>query len=145
MEININQDQRELFETQMKVDYLNKQILKGQPSNKEIQKDAFLRLLVAELKHQNPLDPMKDRDFIAQMAQLTNLEKMEKVSQNIEKLVSTYNNTSVYNMLGKKITYINDAGKIESSAVEAVEFENGDAYIVVNKNRINPKNIMRVE
>jgi len=145
MDININQDPATLFHTQTKVDYLNKQILKGQPSNKEIQKDAFLRLLVAELKHQNPLDPMKDRDFIAQMAQLTNLEKMEKVSQNIEKLVTIYNNSSVYNMLGKKVTYFNDAGQLETASVEAIEFDNGEASIVVNKNKINPKNIVRIE
>ena len=43
--------------------------------------DAFLHLLVTELKYQDPLDPLKDRDFIAQMAQFSTLEQIQKLSK----------------------------------------------------------------
>ncbi|OHD14482.1 MAG: hypothetical protein A2Y41_07565 [Spirochaetes bacterium GWB1_36_13] len=145
MELNILQDQQARFQTEMKVDYLNKSILKGKQSNDEIQKDAFLKLLVAELKHQNPLDPMKDRDFIAQMAQMTSLEKMEKVRDGMERLISQNTNQSLYGLLGKKVHFIDDRGKQTFGAVDAVEFKENQGYLSINNNLINPKQIQKVE
>ena len=43
-------------------------------------KDAFLNLLVTQLKNQDPLNPMDDRDFIAQMAQFSSLEQMQNLN-----------------------------------------------------------------
>jgi flagellar basal-body rod modification protein FlgD len=39
----------------------------------------FLRLLIVELTSQNPMDPVKDRDFLAQMAQLNTAQQMERI------------------------------------------------------------------
>jgi flagellar basal-body rod modification protein FlgD len=145
MEINFMQDKQTQLKTRLRVDHFNKKIMKGKQSNDEIQKDAFLKLLVTQLKSQNPLDPMKDRDFIAQMAQLTSLEKMEKVREGMEKLIENNSNNSLYSLLGKKVTYYNTHGQEAVGAVDAVEFKQNQGYIVVNKTSINPKQILKVE
>jgi flagellar hook assembly protein FlgD len=44
------------------------------PQSSNLGKQEFLQLLVTQLKHQDPLDPMNDREFISQMAQLSTLE-----------------------------------------------------------------------
>jgi len=44
-------------------------------------RDDFLNLLITELKYQDPMNPMEDRDFIAQMAQFSALEAMQNVEQ----------------------------------------------------------------
>ncbi len=145
MKVNVLQDQQTRLQTDLKVDHFNKKVLKGKKNNDEIQKDQFMKLLVTQLKHQNPLDPMKDREFIAQMAQLTSLEKMEKVREGMDRLINSSQNGSLYNLLGKKVTFVNDGGRQEIGAVEAVEFKGNQGFLQINKMSINPKRVVRVE
>lgn len=51
----------------------------------ELGKDAFLRLLVTQLQYQDPLSPIEDREFIAQLAQFTALEQMITLAELQEK------------------------------------------------------------
>jgi flagellar basal-body rod modification protein FlgD len=55
----------------------------------EAGRDTFLRLLVAQLEHQNPLSPMENADFTAQLAQFSTLEQIEAMNKNLTSLVDT--------------------------------------------------------
>lgn len=46
--------------------------------------EEFLRLLVAELQHQNPLEPLKDKDFMAQLAQFSSLDALHRIEASLE-------------------------------------------------------------
>jgi len=74
-------------------------------SNK-LGKDDFLKLLVAQLKAQNPLDPQKAEDFSAQLAQFSSLEQLTNVNGNLDKIGSfeqAVNNSSLINLIGKNV------------------------------------------
>ena len=49
----------------------------------------FLRLLVAELQHQNPLEPLKDRDFMVQLAQFSSLDSLHRIEASLASLGET--------------------------------------------------------
>lgn len=49
--------------------------------------NAFMAILLVQLRNQNPLEPMEDKDLIAQMAQLNSLEELKKISAGIETLI----------------------------------------------------------
>ena len=51
-------------------------------------KDAFLQLLVNQLRNQDPLNPVNDKEFLAQMAQFSTLEQMQNLNQSFEKGLS---------------------------------------------------------
>ncbi len=50
-------------------------------------REAFLRLLVTELKNQNPLDPVDNREFVAQLAQFSALEQMQGVNRRLDEIL----------------------------------------------------------
>ena len=46
-------------------------------------RDAFLQLLVTQLQHQDPMEPQKDGEFIAQLAQFSSLEQLTSIQQSL--------------------------------------------------------------
>jgi len=70
-------------------------------SENVLDKDAFLKLLVAELQNQNPLEPMDNKDFVSQMAQFTSMEQMTNMSQSLQSFLGSMEST----------------GKLQASAV----------------------------
>ncbi|MEI1278706.1 flagellar hook capping FlgD N-terminal domain-containing protein [Leptospira venezuelensis] len=67
---------------------------------KALGKDDFLKLLITQLSSQDPTNPVKDQDFIAQMAQFSSLEQMNNISQGIGKMT----NRQSFSLVGKIVS-----------------------------------------
>jgi flagellar basal-body rod modification protein FlgD len=67
-------------------------------------KDTFLKLLVAQLKYQNPLQPADGAQYMAQMAQFTQVEKLADLQQSQTSLLSWQRTVAGQGMIGKDIT-----------------------------------------
>lgn len=88
----------------------------SQQKGSNLDKDSFMLLLVTQFQYQDPLNPMEDQEFIAQMAQFSSLEQMMNLNTSMDSLVDATNNQQMINAtsyIGKLVTVSGNAiGKI---------------------------------
>ena len=91
----------------------------------QLGKDDFLKLLVGQLRHQDPMNPMEDKDFMGQMAQFSQLEQMTNVA-------STLQNERAFNLIGREVSYNNkETGELKTGTVEKVSIEAGKTTLTI--------------
>ena len=92
-------------------------------------KNAFFELLTTQLKHQDPLKPMDNTQFISQMAEFSSLEQMNNMNQNMKQFLQIQGVSEGSTLIGKTIeTVDSDTGKMISGEVKKVGFESGEMY-----------------
>ena len=92
------------------VNNFNKKLANGKLENtKELGKDDFLKILITQLKNQDPLKPMEDKEFIAQMAQLSTLEQIKNLSSGFDSMSAEINSSNALSLIGKNVE-INQKG-----------------------------------
>jgi flagellar basal-body rod modification protein FlgD len=101
---------------------------------------AFLNLLITQLKNQDPLNPMKDTEFIAQLASFSSLEQMTTINTNIGNLLAQQNYTNAAGMIGKQITTSDN----KSGVVSKIGIEQGTVYLYVGDNKYTLNDITSV-
>jgi len=99
-------------------------------SRTELGKDAFLKLLLTELRYQDAFKPVDDKEMIAQMAQFSTLEQMQNLSLAMEGLAKMQHATQAAALIGKKVTAMVD-DEVITGIVSGVKFKDGVAYLVV--------------
>ena len=110
------------------------ELITDRPSG--LDKDAFLKLLLTELKYQDPLNPTDDKAFIAQMAQFSSLEQM----QNMSKALLLSQSCS---MIGRQI-YAQSKDKEISGVAEAVIIRNGAPFIRTGDDEVPVESITEI-
>jgi flagellar basal-body rod modification protein FlgD len=89
-------------------------------------KDAFLKLLVTQLQHQDPLNPADSTEFTAQLAQFSSLEQLNNVNENLASLKqyqASINNAQAVSFIGKDIVSKGNTLQMTSGQPVACEFE----------------------
>ncbi|ADN01864.1 flagellar hook assembly protein FlgD [Spirochaeta thermophila] len=119
MDISLVMNDVEKAKVAAQVDALNKSLAEGRQVKQELGKDDFLKLLVAQLTHQDPTQPLEDKEFIAQMAQFSTLEQMTNMSQEFSKLALRLQSSQAFSLLGKTVV-IKNGGQEISGVVEEV-------------------------
>lgn len=93
--------------------------------------DAFLKLLVTELKQQDPLSPKQDKEFIAELAQFSSLEQMNNLNDKFAEMLASVNTTSVVSMLGKVVEGLSAENLPVSGIATSVRYEDGKPLITI--------------
>ena len=116
----------------------------GKRDGATMQMDDFLQLLTAQISNQDPLEPMKDTEFISQMANIASLEQMEQFSKGFETFADSQKDMVAQAYLGRQVN-VTDGERSISGVVDAVEkAEDGQISVQVNGQSYNPQDITRV-
>jgi len=92
----------------------------------------FLKLLVAQLSAQDPLNPISNTDFIAQMAQFSTLQATTAMQASMSSVQSGMNLMQAYTLLGKTVNVLTSSGETATGPVSAIQYQSGAPCVVVN-------------
>jgi len=95
-------------------------------------KEDFLQLLVLQLRTQDPLEPLKDRDFIAQLAQFNSLEQLINLNETMHSLSVLQALSSSTSLLGKEVVALKEDGEIEGIVRELGFSEEGKIIFTID-------------
>lgn len=97
----------------------------------ELGQDAFLQLLMVQLKNQDPMNPMSNQDFIAQQAQFTQVTELQKLN---ETLTASNSLLQASSLIGKEVTLIdpNNTSQRITGIVEGAIYTGQEAGITIN-------------
>ena len=99
--------------------------------------DMFLQLLVAQVRYQDPLEPMNNNEYMAQTAQFTMVEQITKLAEQQTELLAFQRAILAAGMVGKNVSgYDEFAGQPVAGVVDAVEYNYGAPQLVIGSQRI---------
>ncbi len=105
--------------------------------------DDFLELLTVQLENQDPLNPVSDTDFIAQMAQFSALQISTETNNTLVDLASTVSAQGTVSYIGKRVTVDSADGYITGDVTE-VGVSDDQPYVTINGTNYNASSIISV-
>ncbi|WP_432830399.1 flagellar hook capping FlgD N-terminal domain-containing protein [Dactylosporangium sp. CA-092794] len=97
----------------------------------DLGKDAFLKLLVAQLKYQDPSKPMDNSEFLAQTAQFSTVEKLTDLAGVEQSLLTAQLQLGASSLIGRSVTYTDKEGKAQTGLVTSAKFAGTTATVHV--------------
>ena len=104
----------------------------------------FLKLLGAQMTAQNPLEPMKDTEFVAQMASFTSLEQMQGLSKSFDNFAKDQRLASAPSYLGQQVSLMDPSEGPVTGLVESVLIKNGKPLVVVGGKNYDASTITQI-
>lgn len=116
----------------------------AQASQGSVNKNDFLKLLMAQMQNQNPLQPMEEKDFMAQMAQFSTLEQVSTMAQNIEQMSYANQVGQGVALIGHTVDYTLADGTKGQGEVASLAIEDGVIVLDVEGTSVMPGEITKV-
>ena len=107
----------------------------SQPTSKiqTLGKDDFLKLLVGQLQHQDPMEPANDTEFIGQMAQFSQLEQESNTAQSTSEMVDQLGRSGALGLIGRTVNYTDTNKQQQTGVVQQVDIgADGKATLTVD-------------
>lgn len=117
--------------------------------NSTLGKDEFLKILMAQLKNQDPLNPMEDKEFIAQMAQFSTLEQTTNMTNMMEKFINSQTQSDSIlkysEMIGKQIEWEKSDQSVEEGIVKSIkQSESGILLVLENGTEVSSLSVFKI-
>ncbi len=106
-------------------------------------KDTFLKLLVAQLRNQDPLKPMESHHFIAQLAQLQSLEELRALKETLSTLANLTLANQAAGLLGRKVRARADGAEL-MGMVQSLRIRDGRAILCTDAGEVDLSQVVEV-
>ena len=114
-------------------------------ANSAMGKDQFLKLFVAQLQHQDPMNPMQDSDFMGQMASFSTLEQVSNMASENTKIASSLASSHAVGLLGRTVTWTGGDDVVHTGVVEKVSTVDGKPSLTVGGTAgVDPSSISQI-
>jgi flagellar basal-body rod modification protein FlgD len=100
--------------------------------NAQMGKDQFLKLFVAQMQHQDPMNPMQDQDFMGQMASFSTLEQVTNMAAANEAMASHMQLSQSVGLIGRTVTWTDKDKTTHTGVVEKVSQTDGKPVLTVS-------------
>lgn len=96
-------------------------------------RDDFLKILMSQMRNQNPMEPLKDTEFVAQLAQFSQLDGIEKLNSNFSQLLLLQGMSQGTELIGKTVTFTPSAGSASrQGTVDSVQILSGSVQLMID-------------
>jgi flagellar basal-body rod modification protein FlgD len=116
----------------------------GTSGTDQMNQDMFLKLMVAQLKNQDPMNPTDSSQFLAQSAQFTSLEKLDTMAQQSAQALSAQMAFGASGLVGRTVTYTATDGTSKSGTVGSVNFTSDGPMLGVGSDSVAINSVTKV-
>jgi flagellar basal-body rod modification protein FlgD len=114
-------------------------------TNGTLGKDAFLKLFVAQLSHQDPMNPMNDSEFMGQMASFSTLEQVTNLATANQQVAANLASSNAIGLIGRTVTWTDSSDEVHTGTVEKVVTVDGKPTLTVSGTAgVDPATITQV-
>ncbi len=112
--------------------------------------DSFLKLMIAELQNQDPLDPMKNSEMLQQIGQMRSIGATDKLTSTLDAVLVGQNLTTASSLIGKEVNALTDAGSNVQGVVDRVtvvpaeDGKAGSVRIHIGDNDVSLPNVREI-
>jgi flagellar basal-body rod modification protein FlgD len=114
-------------------------------TNAQMGKDQFLKLFVAQLQHQDPMNPMEDGDFMGQMASFSTLEQVTNMAAANQAIATNLQLSQSVGLIGRTVTWMDESDATHTGVVEKVTQIDGTSVLTVSGTEgVDPATITQI-
>jgi len=121
-----------------------KQPTAGADAFAQVDLNDFIKLLVAELQNQDPLDPMNNQEILQQISQIREIESNQRLTDTLGSVLLGQNVATASNLIGRTIVALSAEGERVTGEVERVSIEEGVARLHVGEHTVTLKNVAEI-
>jgi len=110
----------------------------------ELTQGDFIRMMVAELENQDPMNPMSNTEMLQQISQMRSITSSDRLTTSIEALTVGQALSTASSLIGKTVTGVNTLSESVTGKVEKVTIENGTARLFVGSSIIDVGNVTAI-
>jgi len=104
--------------------------------NSQLGQDQFMQLLTTQLRNQDPLEPVKQQDFLGQLAQFSSLQGIEQLNSNFAESLKFQQLSQGGSLVGSNVEYTNAQGESKTGVVDSARVLNGALHFQIGNDTV---------